>query len=886
MTSYGYDALGRLASRTDALGNMQSLAYDSLGNLVAVTDAKGKSYRYSYDELSRLVARINKAGAKQSYSYDPVGNLVSKTDFNGLVAQYQYDGAYRLSAVNFSDGKKKSYGYDPDGNLVAATNEADSLSFKYDPDNRLAGLTDGNLSQSESFANDPAGNRLATSWLDGKRTISYAYGKMNELLSVTDTARGKTSFGYDDLERVISELQPDGVATTTSYDAASRVTSIVYKEDHGWGDEKLVSRAYLYNDANEKTFKVDSNGHVTAYAYDADGRLSQVEYPFVEDKKSVDFKERLDLGLAPVFTTSKGRGGAPQVTGSGFPRGIDGFDPRGFAQDLSDLVAKDDGLYKALQKIDPKAQGSWTITSGAGATAFAQRLSPDGTTSQALQTVYQSVSGWARYFDPNEYVWTESYSYDQNGNRTAKANGWGSIPYSYSDDDRMLSAGNRTYTYDPNGTTTSESLGAVTTSYSYSDDNRLIDAYRSITADAGRAFNLTIRDGVSYTYDALGRRTERAQYGAVDQDWARHAEREWKTETDRDYLYDGMSLDPLAVFTDTDFSRTGWKDYDQWGRRGQNMAAVSELIRGNGKLLERNSFSDHSYGWNAWNPSDVDYYLTDKQGSVTNLVEKYGRIAEQYTYDAFGQAIAGELGAGNDIGYDGKVYDPMTKLYNYGYRDYSPRVGRFTTSDPIKAGSNWYVYCDNDPVNATDPAGLAQIYANDINGVPIVASPGRNLAKETSIVVTRANTELNEKVDTSGPYFQGTISVKIGKQTVFSSPAQTIPTRIDTNDANSGPLALGDYRVTVLPNDWAKMYSEALSISGNGININWGYLVHPDIITNPQSSLFGTLFSPPDTTGCIVVPGSNIINSIVGELSGVGIGAWQSVPMEIKSQCQ
>jgi RHS repeat-associated protein len=55
------------------------------------------------------------------------------------------------------------------------------------------------------------------------------------------------------------------------------------------------------------------------------------------------------------------------------------------------------------------------------------------------------------------------------------------------------------------------------------------------------------------------------------------------------------------------------------------------------------------------------------------------------------------------------AYDAATGLYNYGYRDYSPQAGRFTTTDPIRDGSNWYAYVNNDPVNWKDPWGLDKV---------------------------------------------------------------------------------------------------------------------------------------------------------------------------------
>ena len=48
----------------------------------------------------------------------------------------------------------------------------------------------------------------------------------------------------------------------------------------------------------------------------------------------------------------------------------------------------------------------------------------------------------------------------------------------------------------------------------------------------------------------------------------------------------------------------------------------------------------------------------------------------------------------------------MTKLVNYGFRDYNPRQGRFTTVDPIRDGTNWYGYVTNDPLNLIDRYGL------------------------------------------------------------------------------------------------------------------------------------------------------------------------------------
>lgn len=70
---------------------------------------------------------------------------------------------------------------------------------------------------------------------------------------------------------------------------------------------------------------------------------------------------------------------------------------------------------------------------------------------------------------------------------------------------------------------------------------------------------------------------------------------------------------------------------------------------------------------------------------------------------------AGKLNAQTFYGFAGKPYDPVTGLYDFGYRDYSPETGRFTTVDPLHDGANWYSYVNQDPVNYTDLLGLKNI---------------------------------------------------------------------------------------------------------------------------------------------------------------------------------
>ena len=72
-------------------------------------------------------------------------------------------------------------------------------------------------------------------------------------------------------------------------------------------------------------------------------------------------------------------------------------------------------------------------------------------------------------------------------------------------------------------------------------------------------------------------------------------------------------------------------------------------------------------------------------------------------------------------------------MYNYGYRDYVPQTARFSTIDPIRDGSNWFAYCNNEPVNFLDLWGLK---ASDAGHTDVTLSYTKN-ASDTLNVTTR-----------------------------------------------------------------------------------------------------------------------------------------------------
>jgi RHS repeat-associated protein len=109
--------------------------------------------------------------------------------------------------------------------------------------------------------------------------------------------------------------------------------------------------------------------------------------------------------------------------------------------------------------------------------------------------------------------------------------------------------------------------------------------------------------------------------------------------------------------------------------------------------------------------SNVDWYLTDRLGSVVDIVRASNGNSHTTTYDSFGQILSenGSLVSGDRFKYTAREWDGGIGQYFYRARYYSPSVGRFESEDPIgfwAGDTNLNRYVFNSPSNDTDPSGL------------------------------------------------------------------------------------------------------------------------------------------------------------------------------------
>jgi RHS repeat-associated protein len=106
--------------------------------------------------------------------------------------------------------------------------------------------------------------------------------------------------------------------------------------------------------------------------------------------------------------------------------------------------------------------------------------------------------------------------------------------------------------------------------------------------------------------------------------------------------------------------------------------------------------------------SDYYYYLYDGKGNVVALTDSSGTVVATYTYDPFGVLMEKTGSIDQPFRFSTKRYDEETGLSYYGYRFYSPSLGRWMTRDPLgeAGGINLYGFVGNNAINGIDPLGL------------------------------------------------------------------------------------------------------------------------------------------------------------------------------------
>jgi RHS repeat-associated protein len=730
-TDYYYDAENRLTMTKDPVGNVTTSVYNSLGLVSYTVDALNGTTTYDYNKADELTSVTDPLNNITTTSYDAAGNVTAVEDARGFTTTYQYDADNRPTTTIDALNNRTTTVYDADGNVVATVDAlGDRTTTLYDADGQPTTTIDA-LSHRTTTAYDADGNVTAvTDPLN--RTTTYAYDALDRMTTTTDPLKEVTTVAYDAVGNETSMTDADSNVTTWSYNADNLVT----KET----DPNSSTITYLYDKDSELTSMTDQDHRVTTYAYDNDGNLTGESWfnssgtltelqtwaydaagdmtiaaapagTYTMSYKAADLltsvQEPFGLSLTFGYDADYNRTSVQDSTGGLTTVGYDkddretsvqysdstagiaslsfdyAYNARGDVTSVTDysnsagtsLVATTTYKYDAADRLTNEKQ-----TGSSGLTVLANYTYSYDAANELTSKDENGTTTTYAYNADSELTadGSTSYSYDATGNRTNSG-------YSTTQENELSTDGTYTYSYDSAGNVTQETEGSngPTWVYTYNNANQLVGASYSATPGG------TVTEVVTYSYDAFGNRIE-------------------------EDLGNGSS-----TTSETRFGVDGWSTASPMPEGNENFNDWVDLNGLSSNAVEARRIFGLGFDNPVASPnsSTVDWYLTDNEGSVRQVINNADTVLASATYSAMGVVTTGSLW--DRYGFQGMQWDSTLGLYYDDARMLDVSTGRFMSQDPTGFGAgspNLYEFAGNGPTNASDPSGDA-LTGNNLGSV-------------------------------------------------------------------------------------------------------------------------------------------------------------------------
>ena len=190
-------------------------------------------------------------------------------------------------------------------------------------------------------------------------------------------------------------------------------------------------------------------------------------------------------------------------------------------------------------------------------------------------------------------------------------------------------------------------------------------------------------------------------------------------QTKSTYVYDGLSRLRIITKYTWDTGTSAWVQQSEKKLLYDGMQVIQERD-GDDNVIANNIWDGNIGGLEARvvydintpaNPPQKYFYHYDGSGNVTAVTDDSQTTVAQYEYDAYGNTINSSdvYAAQNPWRFSTKYYDAGSGMYYYGYRFYSPGLGKWINRDPIAEGGglNLYGAFGNSPGNFNDAYGHA-----------------------------------------------------------------------------------------------------------------------------------------------------------------------------------
>ncbi len=455
----------------------------------------------------------------------------------------------------------------------------------------------------------------------------------------------------------------NGAVTTYGYDTQGRLTTV----SAGTG-----SYSYVYDTCvNGKTLLCEANSTTasTRYEYEPSGLLRNRRDITLANGVQTDFWTRFyydNLGRLNAITYPSGI-----AVGYGYTKG----ELKTMTVNIGGVVSNviTGTAYRSMGPIESMGTGN----------ALSRNYTYDN---DGRLTGVNTKNGAA-------FVQNLSYAYNNIDLITGITNGVDaslSQSYAYDKESRLTNNSGQTVTYDQNGNRasctipTSGDVAGWTDGYSVdANSNRLagITGFQARTFYHDALGNMTgSNGGVTYTYDTFNRMASSTRDGVT-----------------ANYLYNSRN-------------ERVWKASAAYG--------AQRFVYGpNGQLLAERRESDAAWTHYLWfngvlvglvRSNQLYHINSDHLGRPESVTNSAKAVVWRARNTGFDRMVLVNSFGGLDVGFPGQYWDQESALWYNINRYYDAKLGRYTQSDPLglASGLNTYAYVGGNPVSYVDPLGL------------------------------------------------------------------------------------------------------------------------------------------------------------------------------------